>query len=195
MNLSPPKAARTLPTPQPSTDQPSGAASAPDDERLGGYIEVTVNRRCVTLPAGRISGLELKQEAVAQGVELQPCFRLWLQRGDRYLAVYDEDVVDVGAGQQYVTVTSDDHGWLLPGWTTELVSALATAFGLQAPSRARRPPAKRWRLVLPPQLWAALARHLLGDRGEHAAVLLADHTHDPHGWRLHARTLIPAADN
>ena len=172
-------------------------AGQSDGEQSGGCVEVTVNRQSVTLPAGRISGLELKQEAVAQGVAVQLCFHLWMQRGDRYLAVYDEDVVGVAEDQQYVAVTADEHGWLLPGWPTELASALTTAFGLQqaANPAAMHSPAQGWRLVLPPQLWADLSHHLLGDGGEHAAVLLADHTHDDHGRRLHAQALIPAVDN
>jgi len=85
-------------------------ASEPDDT----HVEVWVNRHRVLLRAGDIAGLELKQEAVAQGAQLQLGFDLWIKHDDRYAPVYNEDVVDLRQDQEYLALTSDDHAWPLP---------------------------------------------------------------------------------
>lgn len=57
------------------------------------------------------------------------------------------------------------------------------------------PPADGWSLVVAPQLWMRLSRHLFTDGGDHAAVILADRVAGPRGPRLLARELIPAVDD
>lgn len=143
------------------------------------HIEVLVNGHHVMLRAGGLAGLELKQEAVAQGAELQLGFDMWGYWGNRWVAVYDANVIDMRHGQEFLAVTTDDHGPPLPGPAAEHPD----------------PPASGWRLVLPPPLWADLSGHLLADGGEHAAVLLADWSRDPRGLRLQGRTLIAADDD
>jgi len=117
---------------------------------------------------------------VAQGAELQLGIDLWIRRGEHCTAVYDEDVIEVWDGQEYLAVTTDDHGWPLPGLATE---------------PAAPPPVEGWSLELPPRLWADLSGHLFADRCEHAAALLAERTHGPRGTRLLGRELIPATDD
>lgn len=131
------------------------------------------------LRTASIAGLELKQEAVAQGAELQVGFHLWAKRGDGYAEVYDEDVVGVSKGQEYLAVTSDDHAWPPSG---------------RAPGHQTNPATGGWSLALPPWLWAELSHHLLDDGGEHAAVILADQVRGPRGPRLLGRAFIPAVD-
>jgi len=159
-------------------------ASEPDDERCCEYVEVSVNNHRVTLRAGGIAGRELKQEAAAQGAELQLGFRLWIRWRDRYVAVYDDNVIDVREGQEYLAITADDHAYPLPVRTAEQV------FG-----GAMNPPAEGWSLILPQWLWADLSNHVLADGADRAGVILADHAGGQHGPRLLGRVFVPARDD
>jgi len=141
---------------------------------------VTVNRHPVTLRAGDVSGLELKQEAVAQGAALQTGFDLWIRRGHRYVPYYDQDVRTMCNGQEFLAITTDDHAWPLPAPPAEHMMTLS---------------ATTWSLVLPPRLWNDLSKHLFGNGGEHAAVLLARPAHSPHQPKLFGREPILATHN
>jgi hypothetical protein len=82
---------------------------ASKDERGPGRVRVTVNNHGVSLPAGRLAGLEIKQEAAAQGAELEVGFQFSVREGGRYLIVADEEVIAVREGQEFLAVTTDDH--------------------------------------------------------------------------------------
>ncbi|HEY0640753.1 MAG TPA: multiubiquitin domain-containing protein [Pseudonocardiaceae bacterium] len=73
------------------------------------YVHVIVNGRRVRVPAGRLAGLELKQEAAAQGANLQVGFLLSMRAGRRYRTVDDEELVHVADGAEFVAVSRDDH--------------------------------------------------------------------------------------
>lgn len=59
---------------------------------------------------------------------------------------------------------------------------------------AVNPPTAGWSLTIPPGLWSTLTSHLLKDREEHGAVVLAGYADGPRGPRLLARDVILAED-
>jgi len=156
-------------------------ASEPDEDQRGKLVEITVNRVRALVRAGNLAGRELKQEAIAQGARLQLGFQLWLQHGNRYRAVYDDDLTDIRAGQEYLAITTDDHGPPSPVPAQEPVHG-HTAEG--------------WSLTLPPRLRAALPAYLLReDGGEHAAVILAEQPRGLNGRQLVGAVFIAAVDH
>jgi len=150
--------------------------------RCRAFVQVTVNGHSVTLPEAGVAGVEVKQEAVAQGAVLELGFDLWVDRGSRWARVYDEDVIAIREGQEFLAITSDDHGDSETGGDHVVPCVV-------------NPPADGWSLVVAPRLWTRLSQHLLTDGDDHAAVILADRVAGPRGPRLLARELIPAVDD
>ena len=72
-------------------------------------IHVTLNNHRVVLTLDRLTGLEIKQEAAAQGAELEVGFHLSVKLGDRFHTVTDEEVVVVRDGQELLAIAPDDH--------------------------------------------------------------------------------------
>jgi hypothetical protein len=82
------------------------AEAAPDRARP---ITVTVNGQPVTLPDREVTGLEVKQSAIAQGVPIGLDFQLSVKRGNRYQVVADTDTIKVHQGQEFLAVAPDDN--------------------------------------------------------------------------------------
>lgn len=72
-------------------------------------IAVTVNTDRVVLPARRITGAEIKAEAVEQGADLQLGFQLSVKRGHHYDIVGDDEVIPVHEGDEFIAVAADDN--------------------------------------------------------------------------------------
>lgn len=72
-------------------------------------VRVTVNRQPVELPAKRLTGLEVKQAAIAQGVAIEAGFQLSLKRGDHYEVIGDTDTVEARRGEEFLAVAPDDN--------------------------------------------------------------------------------------
>jgi len=72
-------------------------------------ITVTVNSQPVTLPDREVTGLEVKQAAIAQGVAIGLDFQLSVKHGNRYQVVDDTDPIKVHQGQEFLAVASDDN--------------------------------------------------------------------------------------
>lgn len=82
------------------------------DNHVGGLpetVRVTVNRQPVELPAERLTGLEIKEAAIRQHVEIEPSFQLSLKRGDRYEVIGDSDRVEVRRDEEFLAVAPDDN--------------------------------------------------------------------------------------
>ena len=54
-------------------------------------VQVTVNNQPVDLPDRNVTGREIKQDAIDQGVQIQPSFTLSVKHGDRYVPVGDDE--------------------------------------------------------------------------------------------------------
>jgi Multiubiquitin len=72
-------------------------------------VTVTVNYQRVELPERVMTGLEIKQAAIAQGVEIGPNFQLSVKRGDHYDVVGDTDPVHVHEQEDFLAVAPDDN--------------------------------------------------------------------------------------
>jgi hypothetical protein len=72
-------------------------------------VEVTVNGQPVTLADREVTGLEVKQAAIAQGVAIGLDFQLSVKHGNRYDVVGDSDTVKAHQGQEFLAVAPDDN--------------------------------------------------------------------------------------
>jgi hypothetical protein len=72
-------------------------------------IRVTVNNQAVDLPEREVTGLEIKQDAISQGVQIQLNFPLSVKRGDRYVPVGDNEPIRVHEGEKFLAVAPDDN--------------------------------------------------------------------------------------
>jgi hypothetical protein len=71
---------------------------------------VTVNNQPVELPKGTITGLAIKEAAIAQHVLIQLSFQLSVRRGPRQTQIIgDNEVIDVHDGLEFVAVAGDDN--------------------------------------------------------------------------------------
>jgi len=76
-----------------------------------GTVTVTVNEKPVTLPKHRVTGLEIKQTAIAQGVEIQLDFILVEEAHDGHEAkvIGDDDVIEVNKHSKFTANDGDDN--------------------------------------------------------------------------------------
>jgi hypothetical protein len=72
-------------------------------------VLVTANEHDVLLPEREMTGLEIKQAAIAQGAELELGFQLSVKKGSHYDIVADTDVVKVHKGQEFIAVGTDEN--------------------------------------------------------------------------------------
>ena len=83
--------------------------AAQDVERHPVRIGVTVNNRPVVLTERRMTGLEIKHAAIAQGVAIEVGFQLSVKHGHRFEVVGDTDPVTIREGQEFIAVATDDN--------------------------------------------------------------------------------------
>lgn len=73
-------------------------------------VTVSVNGRQITFKQHAVSGMDIKQTAIAQGVPIQPDFVLFeLKPGDRQKQVLNDEVVHLHPGQEFSAVAPDDN--------------------------------------------------------------------------------------
>lgn len=73
-------------------------------------VQVTVNGDPVELPQGKVTGLEVKEAAIAQRVpDIALDFQLSIKRGDSYDVVGDTDEVEAHRGEEFLAVAPDDN--------------------------------------------------------------------------------------
>jgi multiubiquitin len=92
--------------PQPTTLTPLDRSNRP----RGHVVTVHVNERPVQLPTHEVTGLEIKQEAIEQGVPIQPDFILVeeLEHG-RTRTIGDTDEVHVSDHSRFLANDGDDN--------------------------------------------------------------------------------------
>ena len=75
-----------------------------------GTVTVSVNRKPVTLPSHRVTGLEVKQAAIAQGVQIEEDFLLTLEafEGQPARTIADDDVITVTRHSEFTANDADD---------------------------------------------------------------------------------------
>jgi hypothetical protein len=73
-------------------------------------VTVEINGYPVVLDEKVMTGLEIKQAAIAQGVQIQPDFVLQLQRPNgEYDVIGDRDEVRVHKGMDFTCIAPDDN--------------------------------------------------------------------------------------
>jgi hypothetical protein len=70
---------------------------------------VTVNRQPVDLPDRKVTGLEIKEAAIGQGVQIQLDFQLSVKHGGRYEVIGDTDTITVHENEEFLAVAPDDN--------------------------------------------------------------------------------------
>jgi len=73
-------------------------------------IEILVNGKSVTVPDREVNGLEIKQAAIAQGLNIQLDFLVFrdLSNGQQ-VAVKDDEPVRVHHKERFDILCNDDH--------------------------------------------------------------------------------------
>ena len=86
------------------------AGSTARDEHGGGDVTVKVNTKPVTLSAHRVTGLQVKEAAIAQGVEIQLDFLLTLEahEGQPARTVDDDETITVTKHSEFTANDGDD---------------------------------------------------------------------------------------
>jgi hypothetical protein len=73
-------------------------------------ITISVNFKPVTMPDRHATGLEIKIAAIAQGVNIQPDFVLFRDRGHgRRDPIRDDEKVEIHRGDKFEAVPGDDN--------------------------------------------------------------------------------------
>lgn len=81
-----------------------------DDHGHDKTIVVFVNEKPVTVEKERMTGLAIKQAAIAQGVQIQLDFVLSIERGGgRTELIGDGDTIKVKKGDRFLAIPNDDN--------------------------------------------------------------------------------------
>lgn len=91
----------------PNQGRREDASGKPNDP---GAVTVTVNTKPVTLPEHRVTGLGVKQAAIAQGVEIQEDFLLTLEahEGQPARVIDDDETITVTKHSVFTANDGDD---------------------------------------------------------------------------------------
>jgi hypothetical protein len=71
--------------------------------------QITVNGQPVEMTSHRVTGLEVKEAAIAGGVPIQLDFQLSVKRGGHYDLVGDSDPIEIHRGEEFLAVAPDDN--------------------------------------------------------------------------------------
>jgi hypothetical protein len=73
-------------------------------------VTITVNERPVVVKGPRISGRDIKQAAIAQGVPIQADFVLSEELGQGHTRIIgDGDIIAVHPGSRFLAIAPDDN--------------------------------------------------------------------------------------
>lgn len=84
-------------------------ASSTDGIAASLLVEITVNERAVNVQRGEQSGLQIKEAAIAQGVQIELDFVLTRHTaGGKTRIIGNQDFVTVHRGERFTAVADDD---------------------------------------------------------------------------------------
>lgn len=73
-------------------------------------VDIVVNKKPVRIEGPRATGLQIKEAAIAQGVQIQVSFQLSEKLGDHKTKVIgNDDTVTLHEGAVFVAVADDDN--------------------------------------------------------------------------------------
>jgi hypothetical protein len=92
------------------TQTSESQGSAGQDQAKHGSVTVEVNNKRVKLESHRVTGIEIKRAAIAQGVEIQEDFLLTLEatKGRPARTVDDDETVTVTKKSEFSANDGDD---------------------------------------------------------------------------------------
>jgi hypothetical protein len=79
------------------------------DDKPTHLVTITVNNKPVEVEGPRISGLAIKQAAIAQGVEIELDFQLAEIKNNQREIIGDNDIVTVNKNSKFVATAPDDN--------------------------------------------------------------------------------------
>lgn len=75
-------------------------------------VQISVNKKPVTVSGHRVTGLEIKEAAIAFKVEIDLNFQLAEVKNKKRRIVGDDEVVEVKDGSEFIATAPDDNsGW------------------------------------------------------------------------------------
>lgn len=73
-------------------------------------VDAVFNKKPIQLPKGRLSGLEIKQAAVAHGLSIQLTYVLFqIKNRNHRKVVGDADIIEIREGIEFAAVADDDN--------------------------------------------------------------------------------------
>jgi hypothetical protein len=72
-------------------------------------VSITVNKKSVTLPSAETTGLAIKEAAIAQGVNIQVSFKLYLIKDHEQIPVPNDERLKVHEHEHFRAVAPDDN--------------------------------------------------------------------------------------
>jgi hypothetical protein len=78
-------------------------------DRQDRLVEITVNKKPVRIEGHRATGLEIKEAAIAQGVQIELDFQLASVHGDHRRIIGDADAVELHKDEKFVATAGDDN--------------------------------------------------------------------------------------
>jgi hypothetical protein len=85
-------------------------SSAAAEARPEHLVDITVNTKPVELDGPKATGLEIKEAAIAQGVQIDLTFQLSEKLGPHKTTIIgDTDTVTLHKGEEFVAVADDDN--------------------------------------------------------------------------------------
>jgi len=79
------------------------------DKRPPRTVPVTVNGQVVELPKEELTGLQVKQAAIGQGLPIDVGFQLSVKHGKHFQVVGDSDSVEIRRDLEFLAVAPDDN--------------------------------------------------------------------------------------
>lgn len=72
-------------------------------------VPVTVNGQVVELPKEELTGLQVKQASIGQGLPIDTGFQLSVKHGKHFQVVGDSDRVEIRRDLEFLAVAPDDN--------------------------------------------------------------------------------------
>ncbi len=80
-----------------------------DEGKTKPEVEILVNKKAVRVSGHHVTGLEVKEAAIAFGVAIQLNFQLALIKPDKRKLIGDDEVVHVEDGSRFAATAPDDN--------------------------------------------------------------------------------------
>ena len=87
----------------------TGIESGKDEHTRTDAVVIEVNLKPVRLPEHKVTGLQIKEAAIDQGLPIELGFALFRMTGSEQHRVRDRDEITVHAGEKFRCIKADDN--------------------------------------------------------------------------------------